>query len=1051
MSLHRSAFGAITLSLLTGVSATGLLSSSAAAAEDDVAPVRVTQAEAPPEAATPSDAAAAASDGEEEIVVTGSRLRRNTFTSVSPLQVIDGQKSRELGLTDTDDILQAMNTTGGPQVDTSLSGGFVTDNGPGSATIGLRNLDPERTLLLVNGRRVAPAGVEGAPTAPDVSLIPSSMIERVEVLLDGASSIYGSDAIAGVINVILRKDFEGVEVSAHVDYPSEADGSGATQNISALLGDSGDGYSILLGLEYEHTERLKVGDRSWGDECPNGKNREVDLATGEEHNFDPRWGTDCYVFGAIYSRVDTSAGSRFYTPGVTNDPVFGVEGWSRTRRIGPNPGDEAVPLFSQQYELLDQVRNSDLEPGIERYSAYAAGTLALDKASNVEAFFELSYNRRQQRFVGTVPQLFTSEYLVPASNPFNPFGDKTFGPGNGDDVQPIIGLLDDRVVNDVDVDQVRAVVGVRGDINPAWRYEASFAYSYAHGTSHRQGYRSDLLELSIFTTEEVAPGVFKCGADIDPTLPACVPVNLFSDSAMRLNRLSPEEHAFLFDDRDFDTTTEQILFNAYVAGDLFELDGGTAGLVAGIEYRDDKLESIPDDNARLGRIQNTFTDSGATGSADIFEVFAEVELPLLKGLPGADELTVNLSGRYSDQEYYGSAWTYSAKALWKPVDWLTLRGTWGTSYRAPNLREFFLGGQTGFTSGALDPCVVPTAAIDRDPVTNDPIYNPDNDQRTSEEIANCQAEGLDPFTLGLTTGPQSIEVVTGGSRELNEEESEAFSVGLVVEQPFWDDVDIRFGISYYEIEVTDSIEEPSEAFIVNDCYQTPGGTPFCDRITRFTGGSNAGQIQLIDASFLNIGVLKSRGIDYNFYYGQTVEMFGRSVSLSLDASASQNLSTNVTTFEEPEEFKGRLGAPEWRATIDAGAEMENWRLLWRARFIGSQSDTENAAPAFDTCPLPNPPPSTARDPECSSGDTRVEKTFVESQWIHSVALTYTVEDDWSATFGVENIFNEAPEFLDPDVNFNADANVNIDTTGAVRGMGYDFYGRNFYVRLSKSF
>lgn len=1043
-------------SLLLSTSVFGLLTTFAATAAAqspaDTAPVQVTQAQGQtetdvlsPSTPVPSGASvpeAAAGDSEETVVVTGSRLRRSTFTSVSPLQVVDGERSRELGLTSTDDILQVLNVVGGPQIDTSLSGGFVTDNGPGSATIGLRNLDPERTLLLINGLRVAPAGVEGAPTSPDISLIPSSLIERAEVLLDGASSIYGSDAVAGVVNVVLRKDYEGFEVNGTVNYPTDTEGQGRTYNVSALGGYAGDGFNIMGAVEYEKVDRLTVGGRDFGNECPNGKNREIDLNTGKEYNFDPRWGTDCYVFGATYGWVSTPVGGRYYTPGVTNDPVYGIPNWSRTRRIGPNPGDEAVYIFSEQYQRLSQVRNSDLEPGIERISFYATGDAMLDESSNMEAFFEVSYNQREQHFVGTLPQLFTSEYFVPASNPFNPFGD---------DVQPVLGILNDRVTTDVEVDQVRSVVGVRGDISPSWRYEASFVYSHAKGTSKRYGYRSDLLELSVFTTEEIAPGVFACGADVDPSLPDCVPVNLFSDSAMRLGMFSPEEEAFLYDSRNFETTTEQILFNAFVAGDLFELDGGAAGLVAGIEYRDDRLESIPSINAREGRIQNFFQDSGATGSASIFEVFAEAELPFLKDVPGADELTVNLSGRYSDQEYYGTAWTYSAKALWKPVEWVTLRGTFGTSYRAPNLREFFLAGQTGFVSGALDPCLVPDSATELDPVTNLPVYDPTGDQRSPEEIANCQAEGIDPFSLGLTTGSQGIEVVSGGSRDLSEEESEAFSVGFVVEQPFWDDVDLRFGLNYYEIEVTNSIEEPSESFIVEDCYQTAGGTPFCDRITRFNIGGEIGQISQIDASFLNIGVIETRGLDYNFYYGQSVDLFGTEVDLALDASASQTLEYTVTTFEDPDELEGRLGAPKWRGTIDASAQVDTWRLLWRARYIGSQSDMASANPAFDTCSLTDDPPITARDPDCTSGENRVEKTFADSQWLHTVALSYVVEDQWSATLGIENLFDQEPEFLDPDVSSNAEVNVNIDSTGAIRGMGYDFYGRRVYLRLNASF
>ena len=168
-----------------------------------------------------SDDAAEAPSDVEEVVVTGSRLRRDTYTSVAPLQVITGQVSREVGLIDATDILQESTASSGQQIDLTFTG-FVLDNGPGATTIDLRGLGANRTLVLINGRRVSPAGVEGAPVAADISLVPSSLVQQYDLLLDGASSVYGSDAIAGVVNVIMRKDFDGLEFEAYSQVPDHS-------------------------------------------------------------------------------------------------------------------------------------------------------------------------------------------------------------------------------------------------------------------------------------------------------------------------------------------------------------------------------------------------------------------------------------------------------------------------------------------------------------------------------------------------------------------------------------------------------------------------------------------------------------------------------------------------------------------------------------------------------------------------------------------------------------------------------------------------------------
>ena len=200
----------------------------------------------------------------EEVVVTGSRLRSSTYSSISPLQIIDAEFQREVGLIDATEILQNSTNAGGQQIDLTFNG-FVLDNGPGSTTISLRGLGANRTLVLMNGRRLAPSGVEGAPSAPNISLVPQLMISRYENLLDAGSSIYGSDAIAGATNIITRKDFDGLEVQVFADTPDRNGGDSST--ISAAWGFNTDKSVFGIGIEYSEQERIRYQDRPWTNEC----------------------------------------------------------------------------------------------------------------------------------------------------------------------------------------------------------------------------------------------------------------------------------------------------------------------------------------------------------------------------------------------------------------------------------------------------------------------------------------------------------------------------------------------------------------------------------------------------------------------------------------------------------------------------------------------------------------------------------------------------------------------------------------------------------------
>ncbi len=1039
----------------------------------------------------------------EEIVVTGSRLRRDTYSSISPLQVISADLQREVGLIDPADILQESGAATGQQIDLTLNG-FVVPNGPGSSNINLRNLGSARTLVLLNGRRLAPSGVEGAPFAADLNLIPGALVQQYDILLDGASSIYGSDAVAGVTNVILRKDFEGLELEVFNNTPDQS--SGVSNVLSATWGKNTDRGFFGVGIEYEDSEAVTIGDRSWTSGCytpievdENGRIRNEEIYYETVLNMD--WRDGCDV-GLLAGRVSVPAsGSIYYTPGSTNG---GWGDFSESSLFGlgvDGDGDGRTDISFLDYSLNGNDQNTHLFPEFERTSVMAFGEYTFDGDMNLTPFFEVQYNQREVFIDGGPSQLFPT---VPANNPFNicnpngvrgvdcgdafdalltnpnfeaqvaaAFGltptqfrdlgivDLFSGPLGPQAVTPIVSVQGDRSTNTADVDQTRYVVGVRGDLPfinwgdvAGWGFEIAASHTESTGTSNRLGVRGDRLALSLATTIEDPnnPGTFICGADNDNDgIPdgtdGCVPIDMFAPSLYPENVVgdfaTEAERAYLFDSRDFDTEYEQQIITGYVTGNLFNLPAGGVAVGLGIEYREDEIRSIPDEVARDGLLQSFFADGGATGEKYTREYFGEIEVPILAGQTLARELNLNLSARNTKDEFYGSAWTGSAKLGYRPVDSLLLRATYGTSFRAPNLRENFLQSQTGFAN-VFDPCFIPEAAID--PLTGG--YNAQLDTRDPDVLANCLANGADPTTLnnnGFNT--YSVEIARGGQTGLVEETSDSFSAGFAWDQPFSNDYQLTIGATYYKIDIEDTIVSPAAQFIVSDCYseQANRNSAFCSKITRDANGF----INLVDAQFINRDEEIAEGVDVNVAFETTVTMFERPVDLQLDVALNHSLESSETFINADgttdfDDDQGEFGVPDWQGTVGLRADVGDFRLTWNTRFIGAVEEDADSIDDFSNV-IDLDDGGTCLGPDLGDVNCR-DVAFADDYFLHSASVYY-YGDVWTLGFGIRNVFDEAPPLVSNDKNFfafNAIGNVPV-------GYGYDLNGRTYFVNISANF
>ena len=1064
----------------------------------------------------------------DEIVVTGTRLKKDTFSSISPLQTISTEVSQDAGLFDPATILQTSEAATGQQIDATFNG-FVLDNGPGSQTLNLRGLGASRNLILINGRRVAPAGAEGAPANPSINLIPGSLVDRFDILLDGASSVYGSDAVAGVANVILRKDFDGLELDISGDAPEQ--GGGEDYTISANYGWNTDRAFVGVGVEYDFRDAVRLGDRDFLAGCQT----DYEITENGEIRTSDRSLTDIYAgvgvaypeapcqpnsLGSRIRRVPGGLGFVYYTPGTTN---VGIPNFSESALFSvpiDGDGDGNADVFFNDYTPNGEFNNATFISEQEKFTIMSYGEMTLEGEANITPYFEALYTEADIHIDSGAAQLFT---VVPASNPFNPcnpnqpngvdcglaadslltnpnylesFRRYYFDGGGGFGVNGCFGLPralctpasfgllngplgprragggvvveGDRDQTNISQNQLRLVGGVKGDLpfldaGPLndWTFDLFMSYSESQGTSSRPGIRDDRLHYALgfdpnirnATNQLVDLAGGPCSAvpgGVTADIAAgCVPINLFAPSlydGIIGDFATQAERDYVFDTRDFDTEYAQTIISGFISGNIYKLPAGNVGLVLGLEYRDDNLNSKPDNVARDGLFFGFFSDLGGVGRKQTKEAFAELDIPILANKPGFKELNLNLAGRITDDEFYGTNETFSIKGGWRPVDSLLLKATYGTSFRAPNLRENFLLGTTGFNN-IFDPCVTPAAAVGLNGT-----YNPAGDTRDATTLANCAADGLDPTNFSPIPGNATVystEISSGGSLTLDPETSDSFTVGAAFEQPFTDWIDVELNVNYYDIKVKDTVISPSAQFIVNDCYifQANRASTFCSRLTRspLNATANPGSFSLIDSGFINQDEETVRGFDFNAVLGKEVQMFSKLVDWGLDIRANKleersSLFVDPTTGDENfTDVVGEFSFPEWTGTARLTAEFDNLRFTWTTRFVDAVEQREEFIDDFSdtvlggsqTCGGP-----TLNDVQCR------DVGFADSYWTHAASVRYTA-DTWRVVVGVSNVFDKNPPLVDPSEVFSV--------SNAAIGNGYDYDGRQFFASLRKVF
>jgi iron complex outermembrane receptor protein len=1020
----------------------------------------------------PSLAAAAEEQIVEEVVVTGSRLKRDSYTSPGPLTVLDVDLARQAGVSNITELLQRTTVANGQQINGTFNGNSGASNaseppapgGVGSANISLRALGPERTLVLVNSKRLGSSGVRGAPAQPDVNLLPMNMVQSVEVLTEGVSSIYGADAVAGVVNVLLKDDFEGLEISFNGERPE--DDGGDIDQISFITGVASDRGNFVFGGEYYNRDRLSGGDR---EDCL--RSLSVDEA-GNSYNL-CRNG----FFDNVLLDLDGANAQdifSYYTPGTT-DANIGIPNWSSAASlpepIAPGAAESAnqrdkftyMPFYSDDDERLA----ADLVAPMERYSIVGLGSFKPEWFGNEEIYFESYYFHRElinrastEQIFPTVPGLIPQEDVdgniivdalgapVLVDNPLNDF------PVNA---SPIVTLEDIPQRRDVDLDHFRIVGGFRGDFPSGWLADKGWSYdfyaSYDRGTGDQSQpvLNENNLLLSLETLRLDSDGNPICGVaannnDIGFLTPnSCVPVNFFAPEIYTGGRTgegtfaTDAEREWLLATRTNHTEVEQTMYALYFNGEVFDMpDGGAVQIGFGGEYRKDEISSTAEFLGATGGVaaENPLTEGATNGDRDIWDVYGEIRVPILQDRDWISLLEFDGAVRYTDEENFGDETTWNARLTYMPTDWMSLSAGAGTSFRAPNLREQFLADQFSSIGGASDPCRVPTDA------NVGGAYDPTRDARPQVVLDNCVLDGADPTELGLS-GTVSVPVAIGGNAEdLVAETSDSWNVTINMTPPISDRFDLNVKWTYFDIDVDDTVVSINGTTILERCYNDAAAlsSPFCSRIERGSVGFPSFNFpSLVDASFINIGKETSVGWDLEFNLATSFDdVFGAPLNVNWQNSFTRQEERDVQIFSgDPEDDQvGDFGTPENQYSTTISAAWNSWDFVWQARYI---DDTEAGLDA-------------SLNADC--GIFQLDEGLVgspntrpvcdaDSVWYNDFSTTYNFDETMYVTFGVNNMFDEDPATVSRGAGSNR--------LNRVTSSGYDQFGRSWFLNVTKGF
>lgn len=934
-----------------------------------------------------SSAPALAEDDEliEEVVVTGSRIARDAGSYVGPMTTLLGDTVTQNPNFSLNDALLEMPSIGAQGTSRNNANG-----GRGANFSGIHQLNPERTLTLYNGKRTVSTIRDPLGLGVDLQSFPVNMIDRVEILADGSSSVYGSDAVAGVINLIPKKDIDGFEISFGAGSPEEAGGDHL--DASVLFGLTGDRGFFTAALshvddgdvdfqEREFSQIPLLGQLETGGQVLNlvgsgipPQGRVVDsMLNGLDIIFEPNPET-----GESFQAYDTFC-------------------------LGGGPGSDGSGSIECILNQGHRFNYNDIPTGVSLINGNKAtnfsgiGEYAINDSITAYTTVNLAHREGRLNFTPLPVQgaagRFTDLLQIPFSNPnipadalaaiqqgradhcnSLPAADQAACFADSDFQMSWRGLDLGPRTFDYDSDTLAATIGLRGDLAGGWEWDAWGTVGRSELFEVTFG-QLNVANLQTAVDPEACARVASCPKDANgnPTL------DIFGR-----NPKSQAEIDFTTFDDLVRTSYDMIHLAATVTGELGELPGGTIGVAGGAEYRDESGGVLNSGIVQNGDSGGNFAEN-TRGEYDVTEFYGEVSLPFLSGAPMAEELSADLALRWSDYNTFGDEFTYKVALGWAPNHSMKFRGTYATGYRAPNILELF-GGTADTFQSVSDPCTAPIS---------DPNV-----------AANCQADGV---PAGFVQPAAQLKISAGGNPNLDPETSDSFSLGFVY-QPDW--AQLRVSLDWYDVEVDEAIGNPDPVNVIQSCYNSPNGSlssPDCARI----GRGPAGDVVRFDLLNENLATIETSGLDLDVAYDTSTGLGDVEVRWLLNYLEEWKQTTGTGVVEDRTGLASGLVSswaayPEIRSRLNVRLNRDRWWVGATWRYLDEMD-------IFDVLAFDN------------VNTTADAVNYVDLDAGYDIG-------SWRFTAGIQNLSDEEPPYV---------TDVSANTSGI-----YDFLGRFYYARAT---
>ncbi|MGE4430550.1 MAG: TonB-dependent receptor plug domain-containing protein [Sphingobium sp.] len=910
-----------------------------------VAPVILAAAMLSPSIAIAQDEPQGADDvgAEQIIVVTGSRIARPELESSTPIQVLNSESLLNQGQQNVSDILNELPSVGTPGISRTNSN-FAT-SGNGISTVNLRNLGDQRTLVLMNGRRVV--GGLGGTSIVDINNIPTDLLERVEIITGGASAVYGSEAVAGVVNFVLKDNFEGLRLRAQNGITDKGD-----NNKYILSGTFGANFAdnrgnIAVNVQYDEDKGLLSRKRK-------------------------------------ISANDNPIRSAYAAQGVfypNDDDVF-------TYDLNNN----LIDTYDQATQGYNRNADRYISVPLKRLLVTSLGHY--DVTEGITAFYELSYSRMKSRSAlepyafdnsdAELPDGTILEGLDPG-NPLVPGEIAGVASGPIQFLKRSNGIFDRS--NRVTRTFYRAVGGLRGQLAGNWNWDVYFNYSQSkENTSSETALRDRLY----YALDAVAgPDGAMC-RDAAARAAGCVPLNLFG-----YNASDAAQNDYVTNGGQMSTyqaKIQQSVIGANINGTAFTLPAGDVKIAAGVERRMEKSSEIYDRETQLG---NTLSNalSNTYGRYTVFEAYGEAVVPLIADKPFVEYLGIEGAARYSDYSTLGTLWSYKVGADWAPSSDIRFRGVYSRAVRAPNISELYSGANQTYPSGLVDPC---------DGVTATSTGTYDNYCRSVPGILEAIAGSPDGVFQSTLADIQHYEGEDRSNPDLQEEKATTYTFGVVLTPQAVRNLSIT--VDYFDIRVKGAINQFPRQSIIDQCAASNGTDALCDLLVREPLGTprpnTAGSIYQINTFPVNAGSIKTRGIDVAVNYRTSLDSVGASgnLGIALNYTYLDKLTlepfpgTPVIDNRGELSGDGRLGAGfKHRGNVSLTYDVNNFTFFWRLNYLSKIKDTKDQSASN----LP--------------ADVNSIGSYIYND--AQIRFAAGPEKQYEFYFGVDNIFNKKPPVL----------------------------------------